>query len=240
MIQLPETPLIRNGLTFTQFRVSTDTTDNRKRKEYVRTVAVHASIEQEADTSGSSPFLHLQVQLETAFRSALDRKVYLAGGWGKHSVSVVFAFSADRPSDIQTEEEAWESLPWLPGEIAATIVEAFCTSHEAWKEQQALDKRVSDANHIRGWAVRSINAQAKLNVLYAERRKKLEEEYALAATAAFNTGWEAMQAEVLDKHPEFDARSVRVAFSAAASLVGKCEDPFNGLTFPSISRDLLK
>ena len=239
MITLPETPFTQNGITFTSFRITSLVTDSRPNKDYRRNIGVHVAFRQLVDTTSLTPFVQLQERLLEAFQRVEKRYAYVAGGWGNHSISVIFDFHAKKPSLILTEEAAWEQLPWTSEEVARTIVEVCSATHDEWKEEQALDKRLRVANHLRGWVVKTFNERAKKNVFYDERLQKLEEEYALAAEAAFRAGRDAVQKQILEEHPEFDPRSVRAAFDAAATLVGKHEGPFAS-TPASLPKDAVR
>ena len=232
-----ETPLVENDITFTQFRTGTEIRDIRKAKQYTRRVVLLAFFEQSVERSGSSPFVRLEEKLKEAFAQVEPSvETYVAGGWGKHEISIVFSFHAEKPSLVISEEMAWRRLPWSPQGAARILMDVCCKAHDEWKEEKALDERVAQANHLVGWVTKTFNARAKAHIYYEERLEKLKEEYALAAQAAFATGWEETQKEILEKHPEYDPRSVSAAFAAARPLVGQPEDPFSMRT-PSVAKD---
>lgn len=230
------TPTIIRDIFVFNFRHGTEERKNRRDKEYQRKLTVMCDFTQSVEKGNTTPFIGLENKLKEAFPKA---KVYVEGGWGRHSLSIVFVFDAEKPSQILSEQEAWEANAFTPDETAERIADACCRAHAEWKEEQALDKRYQDANRILGWAIRTFNEQARLNTLYKERLQKLEEEYALAAKAAYNAGWEETQKELLEKHTEFDARAVEVAMAAAGDLVGKKEDPFHNERM-TVTKDLLK
>lgn len=240
MNALPETPFTQEGIIFDTFRTLSQVSNRRREKEYALTVGLGADFAVPYNSGMSTPFPGMEKRLQDTFSVTWpNTSIYVGGGWGKYSTSVVFRFDAEKPSEIISEEEAWAQLPWNKQEISTMLVEAVVQSHQEWREAQALEDRVRKATHIRGWIVQEMNSQAKSNMLYKERLKLLQEEYTLAAQAAFNTGWEGLQKAILEKHPEYDPRSVRAAFSTAKDLLGGHDDPFRSSPKP-VPEDLVK